>query len=1028
MYDTSSPAAVPRTRIAAAGVSLIVALLFNFSASAAQARLGWTKVELTRFEGKGSAAPAALITAFGGETAGDYDTFAIATMPEAALQGFSRAARRQGIAVRQRDELNVLQFPNAVVDVRIGLAGAPPDDLVRAYPPQRPGLFVLQFIAPPRPEWAAELRSMGWQFARYLPENGYVAIGAPEMVAPTRQLSFIQWIDFYHPYQKYRALAPDGAARKLVFILPSGPGLDDALAAIRIAAVGEITMTRTALDVLVYATMSRGAAEKLLHHQLIIGVEPQPVLSLSDERQSVSLTVAPTETQPPSPRRSYWNWVTSQCPTCATMSHSEWKVGIVDQGLDNGSETGGHPDFTGRKYFGLRPTNNTKCTTLTPPLQPGCDHAYHGTAVASVAAGSASGSRPADGGGYFLGEGVAPRAGIFMTSSGFLNAIELEAWADDAVSNGVTIQNHSFNDYPTGAPDTSGTYTVNARRYDSLVRDAEDDPGPEENDIRTPLLLTVSAGNTNQPEWQGEFRHLVVSPGTAKNVISVSGTESVRGVSCDSCSSDSYHNIMTRSRIGTRMAAGYIKPDLVAPASAAVVALSTAIPDANSQGCQGIESSTEYLVRSGTSFAAPVAAGAALLVKRHLESSTPAATSPALTKAALIAGAQSIRNGLDRTRTPAQTIGAVPNDQQGFGRISLNDILSTPLPLHYDESVSRTFTQAGQRLVGRIRVRDGSKPVKVVLAWTDHPGSEGATNVLVNDLNLQVLPVGSPSTVYLGNRLSSTEIATSFDRSQPLTPDAVNNVEMSRFFGATNAEFDMAILSAAITGDTNGDTANWEQDFGLVVLNADEVTSLHWEAETPGAPQNFRATTNGSTVTLNWNAVANATYTVQFKNSFDDWTSLPAMSGTSTTHNPTSTSGVVLYRVRANVGSAQSGPSNHDVAFVGTFTDDPIATPPSRTSIKAVHIIELRRAVNGLRDIAQHGQVYVGNALVESELSGDPILASDFLSLLENLNAARGLPIASLPGVSFRAPAPDGGVVISRTHIEDLRNSFRTLP
>src|SRR5205814_15205 len=102
---------------------------------------------------------------------------------------------------------------------------------------------------------------------------------------------------------------------------------------------------------------------------------------------------------------------------------------------------------------------------------------------------------------------------------------------------------------------------------------------------------------------------------------------------------------------------------------------------------------THYGAAAGTSFAAPVAAGAALLARRvYAErvnpgchaTCNPAAASPSLVKAMLVASAKSMKGGTSFSAVSSSTIiGALPNDQQGFGRIHLQDMLSTSLSHYY---------------------------------------------------------------------------------------------------------------------------------------------------------------------------------------------------------------------------------------------------------------------------------------------------------------------------------------------------------
>jgi hypothetical protein len=201
--------------------------------------------------------------------------------------------------------------------------------------------------------------------------------------------------------------------------------------------------------------------------------------------------------------------------------------------------------------------------------------------------------------------------------------------------------------------------------------------------------------------------------------------------------------------------------------------------------------------------------------------------------------------------------------------------------------------------------------------------------------------------------------------------------------------------------------------------SADSDIVLATPSVTPNPPANVAATASGAIATITWTVSSGADgYRVERKVSSGAWqTAQTINSGTqsSVTDVPTSTSGVVLYRVLARSGSNFSAPSNNDVAFVGTFTDDPVT---SSTLIRAENITEVRQAVNGLLDLSGQAPVYSATAINPNNLRGSSIDDADDLTLLQNLNTARSF--ASLPAVAFRT-APAQGTDILGTQIEDLR-------
>ena len=813
-------------------ILLTLLMLLALQLQAAGARRGWVKAELSHADGKTAAVPSALIERFGAELVADYGLYSVVYVPKGIVAALEAQAAKEKFRVRVRDDFDLLELPGGTIDAREGLGNVAPEKLARDYPPGKAGVFVVQFTAPLRAEWMDGMRALGWHFSRYLPVNAYLVVGTPELAGRTKQLPYVQWLDFYHPFQKLSWFARNGQLNEHLFEVVEGAAGEAGVEAIRAAATGEIEVQRLPLDTRVIARMSDAAAEELLRNEVILSVTPNPVGALSDERQVMSLTnnlTTPSATVPLAPTNpgQYWNWVLSRCSECANITASAWRVGIADSGLDNGLASGGHPDLAGRKFFGTGLfAGSTDCTASNPL----CDTESHGTIVAGIIAGKgAGGTNKVDAGGFYLGQGVVPTAGILSTkiltrfNGSGPSVSKIYQYSLDAVNGNATIQNHSWNTY-SSQPD-GGIYSQASRDFDIASRDATYGTVSVN---RVPMLFTISAGNNDQ--GNGLDKHLTLAGATAKNVIGVGGVENYRPgeAPCRGTVAEDFRNIMATSRIGTKSGL-YVKPDLMAPASLIVSAKTTSfIPHPTFTRClDNYNGNTDYTGDSGTSFAAPVAAGASLLVKRYL-GSAPQDISPALTKAVLIAGAQTIRKGKDRTpAATSTTITPIPSQKQGFGRLSLDDILnSANKPVVFDQELgSRTFTAAGQSWTTVVRVRDYTKPVKIALVWSDAPGAAGSQLPLVNDLHLEVRRSSNPNVVYVGNSLSVVndardEESIAYSLASPLPYDVWNNVEVARLFLNYNEELTITVKAYAIAGDTNGNTANNEQDFALAVLNA----------------------------------------------------------------------------------------------------------------------------------------------------------------------------------------------------------------
>jgi serine protease AprX len=1012
-------------------LALVLLLWVAIPSYARQARRGWTKVQLTHADGSSGPFPPALLAGAGGELLVTYDSQAIGHVPAGAVAALKAEARKFGVAVSQRDDFDVMQLPSSArVDARHGIReDVPQEGHIRQYPANKPGLFLIQFVAPARSEWVAELVSMGWTLARYIPANAYVVAGRPELAGRTRQLDYIQFVDFFHPYQKAKQLVRDDVSRDLVFELSASADSSDAIEAISAVAENGVEVYRGNSDTLVFARLASGKAEPLLRHPLVISVSPRPIGGISDERQVMSLTSnLNSNGSAPTTPTGYTSWITERCPACATMSPSTWRVGLADTGLDNGTTANGHLDLAGRKFYGARfyTGNNDPCTVSLD-----CDRTYHGTVVAGIMVGNASNNIVDAGGGFYWGMGVAPWAGVFSTKiATFVNSSQVDFTrifeiTRDAALNDVTIQNHSLNEYRT-RPDPSGQYSSIARQYDIAVRDADD----ALSSTRTPIFIAVSAGNNIQGDLQSVNRFRVLGPGTAKNVLTMGGTENHRPgiLGCEVPGGDDFRNIMQSSRTGTLLP-GYIKPDLVAPAGPVGSMNSTEIT--NPQGCivdlpefdplgsQGPRSE-HYDGDSGTSFAAPVGAASALIVKRYL-GATPDATSPALAKAMLIAGAKSIRGGIDRAADPDITVGPFPNGQQGFGRISLDDIItgSTP-PIWYDQSPARTFTSGMGPFRTRLRVRDASKPVKVALVWTDAPGTPFVGNPLVNDLDLSVYPSGSEGVRYNGNYLHVVN-GTRGEESIPVDlfldegRDGTNNVEVVRAFLSTNEELDVQVSGLSIWGDTDGVPATFEQDFALVVTNADAVNG--------GAPIAPVVTANRSVphtaVAVAWTPavnVMNVQYEVWRGTSLANMQKIVTLPDTGWLDTSLPANTAYVYRIVAVANGGVSVPSNNTVATTIAWTDSTICCD---APIKSAHWSELRNGIDFIRTAANLST----GAWASPISSGAHIAAAQVAEMRTRL--AEAFATLGVPAATFTTPLPTSGVTfIIPAHVLDLRSAI----
>lgn len=253
-------------------------------------------------------------------------------------------------------------------------------------------------------------------------------------------------------------------------------------------------------------------------------------------------------------------------------------------------------------------------------------------------------------------------------------------------------------------------------------------------------IVLGSSGNVG--EEQG-------APGTAKNAL------------CVSAASTNGNNVDDGNPGPT--ADGRRKPDIVASGCDITSSVDTGSRVLNC-GC-------------ATSWATPHAAGAAALVRQYFMegwwaggTKTPA---NAITPSGALLRAMLVNSAINMSG-PAN----YPNDNEGWGTIRIDRALMfndngrnlvvrdirNQFGLNTGEDFNQGYTVSGGT----------SQQLRVVLAYTDPPGTAGAANTLVNNLNLEVTDPNG--VVYRGNDFDA---AAGLARpNSTSTGDAVNNLEV----------------------------------------------------------------------------------------------------------------------------------------------------------------------------------------------------------------------------------------------------------
>jgi len=272
----------------------------------------------------------------------------------------------------------------------------------------------------------------------------------------------------------------------------------------------------------------------------------------------------------------------------------------------------------------------------------------------------------------------------------------------------------------------------------------------------------------------------LLSPGTAKNVITVGASESnknegpLAGVPwllvslcffTEPIATDLIaDNINGMAAFSSRGPAddGRAKPDIIAPG---VNIVSNRSHDPAAGTLWGVHANPDYVYSGGTSMATPLTAGMGTLVREWLTGQGAANPSAALVKATLLNTTEDMAPGQYGTGATQEIPYARPNSVAGWGRASLGFVSPPPnYTLWFDDHNSGLNTGGSvnysHTITRPLQVLTDTQPLRIMLVWTDPPASLSASAQLVNDLDLVVT---GPGGTYYGNDIP--------------TGDRLNNVE-----------------------------------------------------------------------------------------------------------------------------------------------------------------------------------------------------------------------------------------------------------
>ena len=220
-----------------------------------------------------------------------------------------------------------------------------------------------------------------------------------------------------------------------------------------------------------------------------------------------------------------------------------------------------------------------------------------------------------------------------------------------------------------------------------------------------------------------------------------------------------------------------------------------------------------------------------------------------------------------------------------------------------------------------------------------------------------------------------------------------------------------AIMKSFVTTGLNATLQLWDQHAVDALYPGASVSTL-------SAPTGVTATAQTSTrVVVTWNAVAGATsYQIDRKAAGGSFVLIGTSASNSYTDTTVAPNSAYLYRVRAVNATGSSADSGPDLATTVIFTDDPLV--PGVTVIKAVHLAEMRTAVNAVRALAG----LAAATFTDPASPGVIVKAVHITQLRSALDQARSaLGLSSGGWTDTVAP----GAVIKAIDFQEIRNRVK---
>jgi hypothetical protein len=215
-----------------------------------------------------------------------------------------------------------------------------------------------------------------------------------------------------------------------------------------------------------------------------------------------------------------------------------------------------------------------------------------------------------------------------------------------------------------------------------------------------------------------------------------------------------------------------------------------------------------------------------------------------------------------------------------------------------------------------------------------------------------------------------------------------------------------AVMKAVLSGNYGASLGPWDQEAVRTVYE------LIGGTVTPGTPSSLVATAVTTTrVDLSWTAAQGAAgYTIERSHGGGAFTAIGTTALTSYTDLTVQAGETYVYRVRATNGETYS---NRDHATTINFTDDPLVA--RQTVIRAIHLTQLRTAVNAVREAAGLAPA----TFTDPSPAGVAVKAVH----INQLRSALAPALSALgKSVSWTDPTLGPGMTVRAVHFQQIRN------